>query len=65
VDTGFWWKNLRERDHLGNASIDGKIVLRGIFSKWDVVVWTGSSCLRIGRDMWRALVNAVINLRVP
>ena len=24
------------------------IILRWIFSKWDVGVWTGSSCLRIG-----------------
>ena len=39
---------LRERDHLGNAGIGGRIVLRWIFRKWDVVVWTGSSCLRIG-----------------
>jgi len=27
--------------------IDGKIILRRIFSKWGVGVWTGSSWLRI------------------
>jgi hypothetical protein len=28
--------NLRERDHLGDADIDGSIILRWIFRKWDV-----------------------------
>jgi hypothetical protein len=44
----FWWGNLRVRDHLGDLCIDGKIILRWIFGKWDVGVWTGSSWLRIG-----------------
>jgi hypothetical protein len=46
--TGFWWEDLRERNHLGNPGIDKKITLRWIFRKWDVGVWTGSSWLRIG-----------------
>jgi len=40
--------NMRERDHLGDASVDGRIILRLIFRKWDVGVRTGSSWLRIG-----------------
>ena len=46
--TGFWWGNQRERAHLGDPGIDGRIILRRIFRKWDVGVWTGSSWLRIG-----------------
>jgi hypothetical protein len=26
--TGFWWGNLRERDHLRDPGIDGRIILR-------------------------------------
>jgi hypothetical protein len=49
VYTGFWWKQkLMERDHLRNPVVDGRIILRRIFRKWDVGVWTGSSWLWIG-----------------
>ena len=47
--TEFWWENLREKDHLQDPGLDGKIILRWIFRKWDVVLWTGSMWLRIGR----------------
>ena len=33
--TGFWWGNLRERDQLEYPDIDGRIILRWIFKKWD------------------------------
>jgi hypothetical protein len=39
--------NLRDRDHWGYPDADGRIILRWIFRKWDVRVWTGSSWLRI------------------
>jgi hypothetical protein len=46
--TGFWWGNLRERDHLEDPDIDRKIILRLIFRKWVVGAWTGSIWLRKG-----------------
>jgi hypothetical protein len=44
----FMGGNLWERDHLGDTGIDGRIILRWLFRKWDVGVWNGLSCLRIG-----------------
>jgi hypothetical protein len=41
--TEFWWGNLRERD----PGVDGRIISRWIFRKWDVRVWTELSWLRI------------------
>ena len=35
--TRFWWGNLREGDHLEGPEVDGRIILRWVFRKWDVV----------------------------
>jgi len=56
--------NTKERDHLGDPSVDERIILSWIFRKWDVEVWTGLSWLQ-DRDSCWALVTAVMNLRVP
>ena len=48
VCTRFWWGNLRERDHWRDQDVDGRIILRWIFKKWEGVVGTGWSWLRIG-----------------
>jgi hypothetical protein len=48
--TGFWWENLKGRDHFEDSGVDGSIILRWIFRKWDVGSWTGSSWLQIGTD---------------
>ena len=45
---GFWRGNLRDRAHLGHPGVDGRIIIRRIFRKWNVGVWTGSSWLRTG-----------------
>jgi hypothetical protein len=37
-----------ERDHLGDPSVDGRIILRWIFRKWEGLVATGWIWLRVG-----------------
>jgi hypothetical protein len=61
---GFWWGNLRERDHLGDQGVDGRIILRWIFRRWDV---KGMDWIELAQDRnrWWALVTAVMNFRVP
>ena len=44
---GFAGRNVREKDKLEGPGIDGRIILRWIFRKWDVGLWTGSRWLRI------------------
>jgi hypothetical protein len=58
------WGNVRERDHLEDPSIDGRIIFKCILKKWDVV---GMDWIDLAQDWdrWRSLVNAVMNLRVP
>ena len=60
---GFGGENLRERDHFVELSVDGDNI------KMDIqeVGKGGMNWIDLAqdRDMWRALVNAVINLRVP
>jgi hypothetical protein len=62
AQTGFWWADLRESDHLGDPGVDGRI-LKLIFKKWD----GGMDWIELaqGRDTWPALVNAVMKLRFP
>jgi hypothetical protein len=53
---------VRERDHLEDPAVDGRITLRLMFRKW---MW-GKDWIVLAqdRDRWRALVNAVMNFRV-
>jgi hypothetical protein len=47
---GFWWGNLKKIDHLRDAGVHGRIILRWIFRNWDVGVRNGTSWLWIGTD---------------
>jgi hypothetical protein len=50
-----------EGDHLGDPGVDGRIILKWILKKCDRSVdWTEMSQ---DRGRWRAVVNAVMNLR--
>jgi hypothetical protein len=48
---------------LEDPAVDGRIILKWIFKKWD----GGMDSIELvqDRDRWRAVVNAVMNLRVP
>jgi hypothetical protein len=47
-----------------DPGVDGRIILKWVFRKWDV---GGMDWMELAQDKyrWRALVNAVMNLRVP
>jgi len=45
---GSWLGNSMERDHLEDPSLDGRIILRWISTKWEEE-WTGLIWLRIKR----------------
>jgi len=58
----FWWGNLREGKHLEDPGVDGRIIIKWVFKKWDGGMdWIA---LAQDRDRRRELVNVAMNLRV-
>jgi hypothetical protein len=39
---GYQWESQNERDHYEDQDTCGRIILKRILERWDVVVWTGS-----------------------
>jgi len=57
VPVGFWWGDLRERNHLEVLGIDWRMILKWIFMKWDRgMEWTD---LAQKKERWLVLVNVV------
>ena len=63
VCTGFWLGALKEGNNLEDPDVNGRIILRWIFRKWDGGMnWID---LAQDKDRWWALVNVVVDPRVP
>jgi hypothetical protein len=62
--TGFCWGNLRERNHLENPSVDGRIIFKMYLLEEGC---RGMDWIELAqdRDRWRALVNAIMNFWFP
>jgi hypothetical protein len=60
--TGLCWGNLRERDYFENTDVDRRII-KMYLQKWDRSMdWID---LAQDRDRWPAVVNVMMNHRVP
>ena len=53
------WRNLREGDDLEYGGMDGRVILKCIFEKWE----EGMDCIALAqdRDRWRAFVNSAMH----
>jgi hypothetical protein len=47
VRTGFWWGKLRERYHLEDRGVDGRIMLESVLRKSARRAWSGLIWLRL------------------
>jgi hypothetical protein len=61
--TAFWWWIPEGKNHLEYLGVERRIIFKWIFKKLvEDMDWID---LPQYRDRWRALVNAVMNFRVP
>jgi hypothetical protein len=59
---GFWWESQKERDNWEILDVGERIILKYILTGWGSMDWID---LGQDRDQWRALLNMIMNLRVP
>jgi hypothetical protein len=61
--TKFWLESVKGRDHSEDLGVDGKIILN---ESWEIG-FRGVDCVHLAQDrcLWLALVNTVMNHRVP
>jgi hypothetical protein len=59
---GHWWESQKEKAHWEDQGVGRWTILKWILEIWDGMDWID---LVHDRDQWRALVNMVMNLRVP
>jgi hypothetical protein len=52
MSTWFWWESQKERDHLDDQGVDGRMGSEWILGRLagGGGMWSGSSWLRIGAD---------------
>jgi len=62
VHTGSWWGGVRERGHLEDLGIHGRLILKWIIKNWD----RGMDWIDLAQDRnrWSAIVNTVMNTRI-
>jgi hypothetical protein len=53
LHTGFWWGNTRESYHLEDTGVDGRIIIKWMFEKWN----GDMDCIAMAQDSgsWRVL----------
>jgi hypothetical protein len=62
VHTRFWWGHWRERYHLEDFSINGRIL------KWLLRKWGGGQVMDwidLAQDRWLVFVSVLMNIQVP
>jgi hypothetical protein len=64
MHVGYWWESQEERDHKEDQEVGGWTILIWILRD---IEWNAMDCIDLAqdRDQWRALVNTVMNFRVP
>jgi len=58
------WGNLKERSHLQNLDVDGRIILKSILKKQAGMMWTGF-VFSDDRVKWQTVVITVMYIGIP